>query len=70
MAARQIGLCSVALRFVGPDALIGPSPLWNRKGKAHERREGKKRGNVNLIDASGSGRRMQRPQVHARAEQI
>ena len=58
-----------------PDGASGPT--WceersnrSRKGKAYERREGEKRGNVNLTNASGSGRRTQRPQVHASAEQI
>ena len=60
---------------VGPDAPSGYA--WSekrtqrsRKGKAYERREGEKRGSVKLIDTSGSGRRTQRPQVHALAEHI
>ena len=58
-----------------PDGASGPT--WSekraqrsRKGKAYERREGEKRGSVKLIDTSGSGRRTQRPQVHASAEHI
>ena len=46
------------------------APLWNRKGKAHERRNVKKEGSPDLTGTSGSGRRTQRPQVHARAEHI
>ena len=45
-------------------------PLWNRKGKVHERRNVKKEGSPDLTGTSGSGRRTQRPQVHARAEHI
>ncbi len=46
------------------------APLWNRKGKAHERRNVKKEGSPDLTGTSGSGREAERPQVHARAEQI
>ena len=41
-----------------------------RKGKAHERRDMGKERPPDLTGTSGSGRRTQRPQVHARAEQI
>ena len=59
----------------GPMRASGPT--WceersnrSRKGKAYERRDMGEERPPDLTGTSGSGRRTQRPQVHARAEQI